>query len=468
MRSLQLSLVSNSGLLLASVPETADDTKQILASSLISAIITFAKEVHRQELQSISYHDRNISFVQVHDFVFIIETLIANLVFSERQLGQILEQIKLSSSSLLEDRDHNMITEGEASLILEHCLHDIYNLPLFFTKNPLLSADPYFFTITHNDESYEIEEIVGTGPVVSNIAEMISKHNLNEKFKDSIEGLITLLPEQKFSVFILIDSNGSKTEVGVLKFPRELDYSIFRLYPLLKEKIREMSNKDFKYDILEILDALQKYEDLGNRFSKVEVEDLSLAFLSKAVSKSLENVIFAAVIGEPILIVGNKHTVELVIDTLSVFTQHTEVLIEEWLDTEEKFQAKKTFSNHSMIGMPLYIYTSLKEKGKISDEFTIIDLETGFVKNGEPSYYFMNLFDKNVGFDITKASVVIFHELRKLISMSFIITSFVLYNKEKAQQMIKDLSLQSLYPQSFIRKALELARKRNRILDLII
>ena len=69
MRGLQLSLVTDSGLLLASKPEELDDTRHILASSLISAIITFAKEVHRQELQSISYHDKNISFIEVHNFV---------------------------------------------------------------------------------------------------------------------------------------------------------------------------------------------------------------------------------------------------------------------------------------------------------------------------------------------------------------------------------------------------------------
>ena len=58
MRSLQLSLVTSSGILLASKPEAYAETQQILATSLISAIITFAKEVHRQELQSISYHIR--------------------------------------------------------------------------------------------------------------------------------------------------------------------------------------------------------------------------------------------------------------------------------------------------------------------------------------------------------------------------------------------------------------------------
>ena len=89
MRSLQLSLVTSSGLLLASKPEIVDDTKSILATSLISAIITFAKEVHRQELQSISYYDKNISFVEVYDFIFILETKVEETIFSDRQLSQI-------------------------------------------------------------------------------------------------------------------------------------------------------------------------------------------------------------------------------------------------------------------------------------------------------------------------------------------------------------------------------------------
>lgn len=468
MRSLQLSLVSNSGLLLASIPETDDDTKQILASSIISAIITFAKEVHRQELQSISYHDRNISFIQVHNFIFIVEILIANLIFSERQLNQILEQIKISANSLLIDRDPNMMSVGEAELILEHCLHDIYNLPLFFTRNPLKSAEPYHFTIIHDQDKFNIEEKVGSGAHIRLISEMISKHKLNEHLKNVLRSFIMLLPEQKVLALVIIDSDGRKTEVGMLTFPSELDYAIFRIYPSLESKLEELYSKDYKNNMLDILDVLQRSEDPGNRFSRVKIEDISLAFLTKATTSNLENAIYAAIVDDPMLVVGDMHTVKLVIDTLSIFSQHNTTNMLEWIDTEEQALEENITTLSSIYGMPHELYRLRANNGLIDNKTTIIDLETGRVGKGIPSYYFMNLFDTNINQDISKISVTIFNELRKLVSMALIYTSLIMYEKEKAQQMLDDLSLQSLYPQSFIRKAIDLAKKRNKVLELIL
>ena len=158
MDNIKLSLVSNAGLLLASKPESADDTQEILASGLISAIITYAKEVHHEELQSISYHDRTISFVQFQKFVFIVETLDKEFTFSERQSKQLLEQINLSAFSLLDGKDSDLITEGEAQLILEHCFHDINSLNIILTRYPLKSLIPEIFTIQHRVKGVEILE----------------------------------------------------------------------------------------------------------------------------------------------------------------------------------------------------------------------------------------------------------------------------------------------------------------------
>ncbi|MHA1802107.1 MAG: hypothetical protein ACTSWJ_10245, partial [Candidatus Heimdallarchaeaceae archaeon] len=75
MLNIKISLVTSSGLLLASKPESVDDTQQILATGLMTALISFSKEVHHRELQAISYHDRKISFLRIFDFVLIVETL---------------------------------------------------------------------------------------------------------------------------------------------------------------------------------------------------------------------------------------------------------------------------------------------------------------------------------------------------------------------------------------------------------
>ncbi|MHA1258424.1 MAG: hypothetical protein ACTSRO_02085 [Candidatus Heimdallarchaeaceae archaeon] len=72
MFNIKLSLVTSSGLLLASKPEIEDDTRQILATGLVTALISFSKEVHQRELQSISYNDRTVSFLRFEEFVIIL------------------------------------------------------------------------------------------------------------------------------------------------------------------------------------------------------------------------------------------------------------------------------------------------------------------------------------------------------------------------------------------------------------
>ena len=105
MLNIKISLVTSTGILLASKPEVIDDTRQILATGLMTALISFSKEVHQRELQSISYHDRTVSFIRVHEFVLILETVDEESTLSEKRLGQLLEQLKACTSPILEGVD---------------------------------------------------------------------------------------------------------------------------------------------------------------------------------------------------------------------------------------------------------------------------------------------------------------------------------------------------------------------------
>ena len=119
MFNIKISLVTSSGLLLASKPESVDDTDQILATGLMTALISFSKEVHHRELQSISYHDRTISFIRLFDFAIIIETLAEDDALSEEQIKQLLEHLQTYISPHLENVDPKTLTEGQAELILQ-------------------------------------------------------------------------------------------------------------------------------------------------------------------------------------------------------------------------------------------------------------------------------------------------------------------------------------------------------------
>ena len=101
-------------------------------------------------------------------------------------------------------------------------------------------------------------------------------------------------------------------------------------------------------------------------------------------------------------------------------------------------------------------------------DFTIVDLIEGTVKGHQQSVYYYGLFKKYITEEITKTALIIFNELRKLVSMSYIITSFSLYNKEQAETLFENLFEHSGFPSSFVNKAIDLAIKRNPLLQKLI
>ena len=469
MRSIQLSLVTASGLLLASKPETADDTKNILATSLISAIITFAKEVHRQELQSISYHDKNISFVEVYDFIFILETKVEETLFTERQLVQLLEQIKLSASPLLEDRDETLISEGEAELILEHVLHDVFNLPLFFTKNPLRDSEPLVFSLIHFDETdTEIIESVGKKETVLETLEMIGKHRLLHSFDDKYTGILIFIPSRKTSELIVVEQAEMRTNVGILKFKPELDHTVFRLFPIIEEKLRILSNQEYNFEMLDILDVIQNIEDSGNHFNQIDIEELSLNFLGTAIPQDLDNVLYSVITGRKTILIGDKLTVKLTIDTLSIFNQHLAVRVYSWLNNTDEAKIAVSELDASLHGMSNDTFSNLELTKPQNKDIVLVNLIDGTVKGQMQSTYYFELLQENITDELDKVAILIYNELKKLVSMSYIITSFSLYPKEQTEPLFKNLFEHSGFPTSFVDKAIELALKRNPLLLKLI
>ena len=469
MRSLQLSLVTSSGLLLASKPESVDDTKQILATSLISAIMTFAKEVHSQELQSISYYDKNISIVEIYDFIFIIETKVEETLFSERQLLQIIEQIQLSAKSLLEDRDENLVTEGEADLILEHVLHDIYNLPLFFSKNPLRNSEPLVFSLIHFDkDDTEIIESVGKKEEVQETLNMIIQHRMEFGFKEILTCILMFNPVRKYSELVIIETDEMRSNVGILKFKTDLDHTVFRLFPLIEEKLRILADQNYKFEMLDILDVIQNLEDPGNHFAKTDTEELSLNFLATAIPRNVDTVLYPVITGRKIILVGDKLTVKLAIDTLSMFNQHLALNTYIWINNQETAEKALSELDASLYGMNLETYSKLDLTELSYADLTIVNLLEGTVKGHNPSIYYFDLFKSNLINDVTKFAIQLYNELRKLVSMSYIITSFSLYTKEQAEPLFSDLFENSGFPRSFVDKAIELALKRNPLLIKLI
>ncbi len=463
MFNIKISLVTSSGLLLASKPESVDDTNQILATGLMTALISFSKEVHHRELQSISYHDRTISFIRVFDFVIIIETLAEDDALSEEQIKQLLEHLQTCISPLLENVDANTLTEGQAELILESSLQEIYQLQYSITEKPFTAGEKTTFKLKHLAKGWEILDKEGEGSHIPMIALMLNTLKVHKKTQNGITSIVTQIPDENCSTFTIIITEDDISKVGVLKLPSKLDLTLFRLFPLMIKNIDRLYSKDernFEY----ILNTLMDTEDLGSRLSKYNLEDLSPSFLDKTLGKNLDKVIYRTVVGEGILVVGDKPTVRLIIDALSIMNQHIHTSVNVWVTPTDLTSEEKCELESRICGMSSQIYSTIKENEKLLENMMVINLNTGKVEATKSSIHFKNLFDTIKKLKVKEMSTKMSQELDKLAYAALTITSFSLVAKKKGKEKLKEFASNSGYPAGLIKKALELAIKMNPLL----
>jgi len=467
MFNIKISLVTSTGLLLASKPEVDDDTSQILATGLITALISFSKEVHHRELQSISYHDRTVSFIRVHDFVLILETIDEESKLTENILKQLLEKLQTCTSPLLEVADPDTITEGEASIILDRCLKNIQLLDISISEQPLKSAEIAHFNLVHSDKGWKIKDQVGSGAHISMIALMLETLKANKKFQGNMEGILNFLEDEKSLTYTIIDTYGKKSRVGILKFPQSLNLILFRLFDIMNNHLTSLNDKKENFSMEEILHQIMETEDIGNRLSKINMEDLSPTFLDRTVSRNLEKAIYSAIIGKPVYVIGDKPTVKLVIDSMSLFTQHLHTFVSLWTVEEDITKIGKCDLQARFCGMSSIVYKKFVEKKLISEKDTNINLETTKVSGEKSSNHFKKLFDTIKKLSIAEIVTKIVYDLEKLVDLTLDLTALALLDKEKAKARLKDISSSKDYASSFFRKALELAVQRNPLLDYL-
>ncbi|MHA1305211.1 MAG: hypothetical protein ACTSQE_03665 [Candidatus Heimdallarchaeaceae archaeon] len=465
MPNFRLSLVTSAGLLLATKPETADREKQVLATGLISAIISFSKEIHKRELQSIAYHDRSILTVPIkEDFVFVLEIMDEEEELSEKRRNEIIQTIRETGEKLLEGLIPTALTEGEAALLVEQCLFEVERLFITFTDQPIKQARIKHFKINMDSDPWKIENGTEDNPLFNKICRMLYRQKNKLQSSPPLRSLLMLFPEEKTVPFVILQKENDKLKIGYLQFPGALDYTIFRLFPLFERKISELNNKRDN-SIVDILQFLRDLEDPGNRFSTVNSENLSLILLSRLVRVGLEKAIYSAIVGDPIYVLGDRVSIKIVLDNLSFFTQHLQTQYYEFVDETFLIREEKRFIPR-IVGMSPETYEKLVKNGTIDKKDTVIDLDQGQVFGTQESIHFKDLMMKIKDKETAVVAKTILKELNHLVSMTFIITSFALLERKESLAKMKELSTQWSYPQCLVKKALKLAKEINPYLGI--
>ena len=119
------SIIGKSGIPIASKPDNESNIQQqLLESGLITAILTFSKELHKQEIQSLTYHDRITSFIEFKELFLIVE--ITTAIDAELR-NRILTIVQKNANKLLKIRSEKNLSSGEGELILEEIINQSLN-----------------------------------------------------------------------------------------------------------------------------------------------------------------------------------------------------------------------------------------------------------------------------------------------------------------------------------------------------
>ncbi len=134
---------------------------------------------------------------------------------------------------------------------------------------------------------------------------------------------------------------------------------------------------------------MQEFENSGNKFSMIDLDEISFATLSNMTSENLDIVLFAALSGNPIYVVGDKAVSKLLVDTLSIFTQHLSFNVADWITEEDLSKVDFNLLLRGIVGMSSSTYQSILPLIHNKEIITVINLEEDEIKGPNTSSYFI-------------------------------------------------------------------------------
>lgn len=449
----KISLLDKSGMVLAYKPKIAHkEEAELLASGLMSAILTFSKKIQQQEIQSINYHDCTTSFIKYDELLLVIE--IPHAIDKELRT-QLLTRIKESATELLKDRKSSGISHGEAELILEEILNSI-NVAKLGLKRPFTDAEKGQLLLKHEEKGLEILAQENCPPYLQPLAEMIdqSVRVLDPQKQNKGIGLFIPFLEKRHSLYLFVKTHMKRSETGILKVLEEKSHILFRMTPILNRQIRNLFENN---QVITITDALEiirnKTVDTRTREKVLQEEQFSLLFLEKNI-KNIEKAIYSVVVGDPVIVIGDKVSTKICVNTLSIFGQHLYTEVIEWLSGRESEIAPH------ITGMSQNNYQELQAKGVIEETTTIVNLLEGKVRGEKGGDFFKGLFDRVKKKDLEEAHNIIANHLEQLIKYAIKVTELPILTKEKAITQLKNLE-EEIGSSDRFESVMDIAIKRN-------
>jgi len=455
---MKASLIGKSGKLIATKPKTMNIKQQLLASGLISAILEFSKTIENEDIQSINYHDRSTSFIEISDIFVVVEISAA----CEPELKEkILSTIQTKAKDLLSSRDEDNLTIGEGELILEEIVTSALDKVNLGLDQPFLNMEICEFTIHHTKDTYNIISAKNCDDCITELGGFVDRGLKLRDYQVPYNMVSMLIPcfEKKVSYYLLVNYQDEITHIGVMKVPEENSKTLFRLFPLLEHQIKIYLEDKTEVTLSEIILLLTRIYDTKLKEKTFDPEYFSLAFLDKNI-KNIEKVIYPLAIGEPVILVGDKPSTKMLSNTLLIFTQHITTEVVEWLTGEDQIGLNITSMSKGM-------YEELLRNNSIGENVTVVNLIEKKVQGPYSSVYLNKIYDEVKKKSPVVAFAIIGNELENLVTYAMKINNLSILERSEAKIKLKVIQ-SSIKDENKFNKIWNLAIKRNPFLkDLL-
>ncbi|MHA2250255.1 MAG: hypothetical protein ACXAD7_07830 [Candidatus Kariarchaeaceae archaeon] len=407
---LNIKIVSKTGLTLAEFPAEEDVTKSQLAGGIMSALISFSKEVHNRDLESLSFGDKTIYFMPIHDFIIIAEldSEIDSIIVSE-----ITKELRNNARILLEGHTVDTLSLQDASYITNELANIVHSIEIMIEYGKLskryIIANPTFVSmeLVKSGDTFVIQNPIGNEQSVRSISQMIIT-GLATVDTISLRCGVLKIPNLNMAAFVIARYNPEKIDVGGIIVAMEEIETLIALNQILQD-LTKQHIKANGFQMKQLLDYLVE----NAQVEKIALEDTKTEFISFSTLqknvKNLEKALYCVANQEKVVVIGEPVEAKIIINSLALFTAHQPSKIVEWMENEDEI-------DFHIAGMSKVKCDSLLEKNILGEQTTMIDLISGKLKSPlkRKSKFIKNLFEKARKVEVSEGAKIISDELMQI------------------------------------------------------
>ncbi|MCY3412362.1 MAG: hypothetical protein INQ03_12065 [Candidatus Heimdallarchaeota archaeon] len=330
----KITLVNKVGIGLASYPETKDVSMAQLESGITSALLSFTKEIHHQELESINLEDRKVYFVGISDFVIVLE--VEKEVEYETIAG-ILQTIKSSATWLLEDKSSDNISIKDANFILSE-VGAIFTRMEFVEQMEMDDLKQDFILNDYKIFSFELSKgILNTSIDLVEIFDLETFVSKIRQHQDFTSYLISISDNR--GMYLIVNyTDLDYCGAGIIVESTQIQ-QLISFKASYDEQMRLITQMGYEMDYKAMLTTI--VENSSGRFicfKNNEQEWISLYLLKHIFGNNVSNMLNTLFLASKIILVGDPILTKQVILSLKPFLHSETLKIESFLDETSDFE----------------------------------------------------------------------------------------------------------------------------------